>query len=183
MAKVGEKIEMLLDLFFCCRTYSDSSLHQSMNPTGHTHDNQQTLHYDTNETKYSPPAPSYASHHFPSMNAQYPSTYSYDVNNNNYPNDQTHLFHAPIVQQNSISYSPQRYIGGNNNSNVLMLPPNPYSRNGGSLPDLRLESVYNPPDQTMIFSTLSSPSPTASSQCFRSPSPHENGDDDLFSLV
>ena len=166
-----------------------------MNPTVLTHDNQQALfHFDMNETKFSlpTPPPSYPSQHFPSNTAQYPSAYPYDVNNNNnYPNDPTHLHHTQMVQQNhlnSMSYSPQtfsssRYGGGNGNSNVLMLPPNPYSRNGGSLPDLRLESVYNPPDQTLSFSTLSSPSPTASLHGFRSPSPQENGDDDLFQLV
>lgn len=164
-----------------------------MNPTVLTHDNQQALfHFNTNETKYSQqPPPSYPSEHFQSINAQYPSAYPYDVNNNNYPTDPTHLHHTPMVQQNHPNFmsntpqtfSPSRYGGGNGNSNVLMLPPNPYSRNGGSLPDLRMESVYNPPDQTVSFSTLSSPSPTASLHCFRSPSPQENGDDDLFSLV
>ena len=161
----------------------------------HTNDNQQ-LHFDTNERKFEPPSYSLPAPppppHFQTNHSPYPTLhYPYDVNNNNCVNEQNNVLYTPMLQQslaNSISYPPPTFSttrsnGGHSNSNVLMLPPNPYSRNGGSLPDLRLESVYNTNEQVLSYSNLSSPSPTASSHCFRSPSPQENGHGDLFLLV
>lgn len=161
----------------------------------HINDNQQ-LHFDTNEQNfespsYSPHPPAPVAAQFQVNHSPYATLHPYDVNNNNCINGQNNVLYTPMLQQslaNSISYPPPTFSttrsnGGNSNPNVLMLPPNPYSRNGGSLPDLRLESVYNTNEQTSPYSTLSSPSPTASLHGFRSPSPHENGVGDLFLLV
>jgi hypothetical protein len=179
------------------RTYSDSSLHQSMMPVviAHYHaqhnndDNNQQLNFDMNDAKLEPPP--YTVHHLQPSNCQYQTNHHYDLNNNNYANDPNNMFYPPISQQNMGS-SPTnnallgpRYSGGNVNSNVLMLPPNQNPRgNGGSLPDLRLGSVYNNNNnnQQISFSTAV-PSQTSTSQhCFRSSPPQQNSNGDLFML-
>jgi hypothetical protein len=146
-----------------------------------------------NDIKLEPP--SYTIHHLQPSNCQYQTHNHYDLNNNNYANDPNNMFYSPISQQNmgsSTTNTPHallgtRYSGENTNSNVLMLPPNQYPRgNGGSLPDLRLGSVYhnNNNNQQLPFSTVASPQTSTSQHCFRSSPPQHNSNGDLgFMLV
>jgi hypothetical protein len=73
-----------------------------------------------------------------------------------------------------------RYSGGSTGSNVLMLPPNHHPR-GGSLPDLRTGNGIL--HQQSSFSTTPSPPTCTTQQFFRSNSPQQNGDGDLYILV
>jgi hypothetical protein len=103
------------------------------------------------------------------------------------------MFYTPMSQQNmGTSFTTNntllgpRYSGGNMNSNVLMLPQNQNQRaNGGSLPDLRLGSVYNNNNnnQQIPFPTNAPPQTSVSQHCFRSSSPQQNSNGDLFMLV
>ena len=168
----------------------------------------QQLNYETNNNdKFE--FPSYPSQQHPYPLAQathyslsnnhhiHPSQYSYDLNNNNnYANGQinspypfTSAPATPLPQPTTSTVSSSshtllggRFSGGNNNnntSNVLMLPPSQHGRgNGGSLPDLRTDNGFH-----STFSTVSS-SPTSENQCFfRSLSPQQNSDGDLYALV
>jgi hypothetical protein len=74
-----------------------------------------------------------------------------------------------------------RYSGGSTGSNVLMLPPNHHPR-GGSLPDLRTDNSYHH-QQQISFSTTPSPPTSITQHFFRSSSPQQNGDTDLYIFV
>jgi hypothetical protein len=182
------------------RTHSDSALHQSIMPTviAHYHpqhnndDNNQQLNYETNDVKLEPPPYSIPPqhHHLQVLNSPFQpqQQHQYDLNNNNYTNDRTNVCYLPMPQQNigASTTNPNthtiRYGCGNHNSNVLMLPPNHQSRGGGSLPDLRLGSVYNTNNQQLSYSTVPSPPTSLSQHSFRSLSPQQNGNGDLFML-
>ncbi|CAF4809158.1 unnamed protein product, partial [Rotaria magnacalcarata] len=59
--------------------------------------------------------------------------------------------------------------------------PNQQTRgSGGSLPDLRVESTYN--TQQISFPTVPSSSTPTTQPYFRSTSPQQNNDVDLFAL-
>jgi hypothetical protein len=146
-----------------------------------------------NDNKLDPPP--YNAHHQNShlqiSNTQFQPQHNYDLNNNNnnYVNDRTNYFYSTVPQQNigsSTTHTPHtllgpRYSSGNNNSNVLMLPPNQNLRNGGSLPDLRVGSLYNN-NQQLSFSTVQSPPTSTSQHCFRSSPPPQNNSEDFFML-
>jgi hypothetical protein len=129
-------------------------------------------------------------HHLQVSNSQFQPQHHYDLNNNNYVNDRTNQYYPSIPQQNigsSTTDTPHallgpRFSGENNNSNVLMLPPNQNIRGGGSLPDLRTGNVYNN-NQQISFSTVPSPPTSTSQHCFRSSSPQQNSNGDFFMLV
>ncbi|CAF1025535.1 unnamed protein product [Rotaria sordida] len=183
------------------RAHSDPSLHQTVMPTVITHyhaqldneDNNQQLNFDINDIKYEPTSynnvHNQPSHHLQISNSQFQSQNYYDLNNNNYTNNETNIFYPSIqtlsVPQQTIIPSTTnntilntRYNNVNNNSNILMLPPNQHARNGGSLPDLRCGNVYN--NNNNNNQQLSSTSMTQ--QFLRSPSPQQNSDGDLFVL-
>jgi hypothetical protein len=144
-----------------------------------------------NDNKLGPPP--YSAHHqhnhLQVSDSQFQQNHYYDLNNNNYMNDRTNVFYPPLQQNvgssttnNSHTLLGTRYSGENSYSNVLMLPPNQHSRNGGSLPDLRAGNIYNN-NQQLSFSTVSSPPTSTSQHCFRSSSPQQNSNGDYFMLV
>ena len=119
----------------------------------------------------------------------------YDLNNNNntYANEQmnchssasiatTSMLQQTVTSSSGHTLLGPRYSGGNNTSNVLMLPPNQNPRGGGSLPDLRTGDVfYHAPAS---YSTVPSPSTSSTQRFFRSSSPQQqNNEGDLFILV
>ncbi|CAF0880250.1 unnamed protein product [Rotaria sp. Silwood1] len=174
------------------RTHSDSCLHQTVMPTPITHyhaqldneNNNQQLNFDVNDIQYEtiPYNIHDQSHHLQISNSQLQPHNYYDLNNNNYDNNGTNTFYPSIQtlsvpQQNLIPLSTHtalnsQYNSGNNNSNSLLLPPNQNSR-GGSLPDLRVGSPYN---NQQLSSTSSA------QQFYRSPSPQENSNGDIYVL-
>jgi hypothetical protein len=117
----------------------------------------------------------------------------YDFNNNNYANGRTSINYSqapslpqqtivpPVATNNTHTSLGSRYSSGSNNSNVLMLPPNQHPRGGGSLPDLRTGNGFN--NQQVSYSTVPSPPTSTNSQFYRSSSPQQNDDGDLFALV
>ncbi|CAF1204810.1 unnamed protein product [Adineta steineri] len=180
------------------RIHSDSSL-TSMMPSNFTHyhtqidnnDPNQQLNFGFNDIKLEASSYNNAHHHHQHLQVQ--SNHYYDLNNNNnYCDDQGNMFYLsaqqPIASSSSTNNNNThtqlgpRFSCGNNNSNVLMLPPNQNSRigNGGSLPDLRNGNVYN--NQQLSFSTNQSQQQQQQQHFLRSPSPQENGDGDLFAL-
>ena len=170
----------------------------------------QPLHYEMSEMKFE--SPHYTTHHYAPQQQQQAAHYQvsdahfdppqhlYDLNNNNdYAND--HIYSHPSASivttsmpQQTVASSPlqtyhtllgPRYSGGNNTSNVLMLPPNQHPRGGGSLPDLRTGDVYH--HTAVSYSTVPSPPMSGTQRLFRSTSPQQqqqqhNGGD-LFNLV
>ncbi|CAF0935930.1 unnamed protein product [Adineta ricciae] len=72
-----------------------------------------------------------------------------------------------------------RHSGGSTGSNVLMLPPAHHPR-GGSLPDLRTENTFQ--HHPLSFSTTPSPPSSITPNFFRSSSPQQNGDNDLYAM-
>ena len=87
---------------------------------------------------------------------------------------------APPSSTNTHATLGPRYSGGSTCSNVLMLPPAHHPR-GGSLPDLRTGNAFQP--QQLSFSTTPSPPSSINRDFFRSSSPNDNGDPDLYILV
>lgn len=87
---------------------------------------------------------------------------------------------APPSSTNAHTNLGPRYSGGSTGSNVLMLPPAHHPR-GGSLPDLRAGNAFHP--QQLSFSTTPSPPSSINRDFFRSSSPQDNGDPDLYILV
>ena len=153
----------------------------------------QQMNPDMIDVKYEPQLyPGGHQQHLQVSNSQFSQQQNYyDLNNNNYRNGQTNLFYSQaegqsMQQQTMVSNNTHmqlgaRYSGGTHNSNVLMLPPNQYPRGGGSLPDLRVDNGYN--NQQTSFSTVPSPPTSTPQQFFRSSSPQQNSDGDLFVLV
>jgi hypothetical protein len=147
-----------------------------------------------NDVKFESPTYPSGQHyqHLQVSNSQFQPQYYYDLNNNNYANGSTNAFYPPtqsFPQQTMMSPTTNnthtllgpRYSSGTNNSNVLMLPPNQNPRGGGSLPDLRVGNGYN--NQQTSFSTVPSPPTSTQQQFFRSSSPQQNSDGDLYVLV
>ncbi|CAF1055151.1 unnamed protein product [Adineta ricciae] len=174
------------------RTHSDSSLHHAMMPAvvAHyhaqvdNHDNNQRIDFDINNVKLEPPHYGNQATYQQFHHAQMPVNHYYDLNNNNYPHDQTNMFYssgqqpiAPstITNQQHALLGP-RFSGGNVNPNVLMLPPNQHPRSGGSLPDLRNENVFS--------NTTNNHSHNHYQQPFfnTAPASHSTNNDDLYAL-
>ncbi|CAF2072433.1 unnamed protein product [Rotaria magnacalcarata] len=187
------------------RVHSDPSLHQTVMPTAiaqyhaqiDNEDNNQQLNYDNNDIKfdinvYGGELPN--SHHLQVSNSQFQTQHYYDLNNNNYANNNVNVFYQSpqtlSIPQQTIAPSTNntqhvglgsRYSSGNTSSNGLLLPPNQQTRgSGGSLPDLRVESTYN--TQQISFPTVPSSSTPTTQPYFRSTSPQQNNDVDLFAL-
>ncbi|CAF3348246.1 unnamed protein product [Rotaria socialis] len=187
------------------RVHSDPSLHQTVMPIAiaqyhaqiDNEDNNQQLNYDNNDIKfdtniYGGELPS--SHLLQVSNSQFQTQHYYDLNNNNYANNNVNVFYQSpqtlSIPQQTIASSTNntqhaglslRYSSGNTSSNDLLLPPNQQARgNGGSLPDLRIGSTYN--TQQISFPTVPSSSTPTAQPYFRSSSPQQNNDADLFAL-
>jgi hypothetical protein len=174
--------------------------------------NSQISNYDMNDIKYEPSSysPHHHSHHLQVSNSpfqqqqqqQQQQQHQFDFNHNlnhNYINGRTNMvyplsqFATPIGPTTSLPTSTvvstpsnnthtllgPRYSGGSTGSNVLMLPPTHQPR-GGSLPDLRTENAYH--HQQLSFSTTPSPPTSITQHFFRSSSPQQNGDGDLYIL-
>lgn len=169
----------------------------------------QISNFDSNNVKYEPM--SYSSHpqahHLQVSNSPYTqqsqvlTQHQFDFNHN-YHNGRTNLAYplsqmatpigpttslpTPTVTSNPINNTNHptlgpRYSGGSTCSNVLMLPPAHHPR-GGSLPDLRNENSFH--HQQISFSTTPSPpNSIGNQQFFRSSSPQQNGDSDLYLFV
>jgi hypothetical protein len=165
--------------------------------------NGQIPSYDMNDIKYEPisysPHPQF--HHLQVSNPPFQQQqHQFDLNHNlnhNYINGRTNMNYSlaqmatPIGPTTSLPSSTMisnpsnnthtllgpRYSGGSTGSNVLMLPPNHHPR-GGSLPDLRTENSYH--HQQVSFSTTPSPPTSITQHFFRSSSPQQNGDGDLY---
>jgi len=159
-----------------------------------------------NDIKYEPSLyspPSHQLHHLQVSNSPFQQHHQFDLNHNinhNYNNGRTNVVYSlsqmatPIGPTTSLPTQPvastpshnthvllgPRYSGGSTGSNVLMLPPNHHPR-GGSLPDLRTENTFH--HQPLSFSTTPSPPTSITQHFFRSSSPQQNGDGDLYALV
>jgi len=159
-----------------------------------------------NDIKYEPSLyspPSHQLHHLQVSNSPFQQHHQFDLNHNinhNYNNGRTNVVYSlsqmatPIGPTTSLPTQPvastpshnthvllgPRYSGGSTGSNVLMLPPNHHPR-GGSLPDLRTENTFH--HQPLSFSTTPSPPTSITHHFFRSSSPQQNGDGDLYALV
>ncbi|CAF0742952.1 unnamed protein product [Adineta steineri] len=168
--------------------------------------NGQASNYDMIDIKYEPSlysSPSHHPHHLQVSNSPFQQQHhQFDLNHNinpNYMNGRTNMGYSlaqmatPIGPTASLPTQPvasapsnnthtllgPRYSGGSTGSNVLMLPPNHHPR-GGSLPDLRTENTFH--HQQVSFSTTPSPPTSTTQHFFRSSSPQQNGDGDLYSL-
>jgi hypothetical protein len=163
----------------------------------------QMSNYDMNDIKYEPLSYSPHPHHLQVSNSHFQQHHQFDLNHNlnhNYINGRTNFVYplsqmatpigpttslptqtvvSPPSSNNHTLLGP-RYSGGSTCSNVLMLPPTHQPR-GGSLPDLRTENAYH--HQQLSFSTIPSPPTSATQHFFRSSSPQQNGDGDLYILV
>ena len=114
-----------------------------------------------------------------------PLNHYYDLNNNNYPHDQTNMFYSsgqqPIapstINNQQHALLGPRFSGGNVNPNVLMLPPNQHPRSGGSLPDLRNENVFSNATNNHSHNHYQQPFFTTA------PASHSTNNDDLYALV
>ena len=157
--------------------------------------------FDMNDTM-EPSTYSLHQHHLQVSNSHFPQHHQLDLNHSlhhNYANGRTNVHYpssqVPTQGTPATSLAAQtigsssnhahaalgpRYSGGSTGSNVLMLPPNHHPR-GGSLPDLRTGNAFHP--QQSSFSTTPSPPTSVAQHFFRSSSPQENGDGDLYVLV
>jgi hypothetical protein len=152
-----------------------------------------------NDIKYEPSSYSHHPHHhhLQVSNSPFQQHHQFDFNHNlnhNYINGRANVVYplsqiATPIQPTTSLPSPSnnthtllgpRYSGGSTGSNVLMLPPAQHPR-GGSLPDLRTENAYH--HQQLSFSTTPSPPTSITHHFFRSSSPQQNGDGDLYILV
>ena len=106
------------------------------------------LNHETDNIKFERISPclNQSRHHLQVSNSQFQLQSYDDLSNKNYivyPTTQT----LPISQQSIVSTSTTGNIytiassNYSNNSNILMVPPNPHSCVGGSLPDLRSSSA------------------------------------------